>query len=335
MNSRLPFFTAALLLTLTGCADKETQAGSPDVADAGQAGVEVEGGDSAGRQPVPPDDVTNETSGEIGDAPAAPAQASVYVGSCDHELLALTPAERSALASAGFTQCATPFGVLLAADKEMPSSYVTQAAQVLAEILDQNMDGVVDDLGVQAAVADHQVAWLAMPMDPDVWEGSQLPALQGALGYDIVIPAWWLDVKDGGPDTHGRAVMVEEIHHFMTQFGYSEVYPQTFGVHDWSSVIAMETAAAQCDYWQHPENSCPDSPAESPGDCADPSCDVVEFYQQVAVLRAGMAPGWSGIGFPATAAALEERLSDTIKAVLDDPAYHQLKAPLTFAYPLE
>ena len=39
-------------------------------------------------------------------------------------------------------------------------------------------------------------------------------------------------------------MMVEEIVHFMTQFGWSELYPVQFGVNGWSSVIAKETQAA-------------------------------------------------------------------------------------------
>jgi len=60
---------------------------------------------------------------------------------------------------------------------------------------------------------------------------------------------------------------------------------------------------------------------------------VVEFYQQVLIMRAGMSPGWLGIGFPESKDVLEQKLSDEIKAVMDDPQYHQLRAPLTFDYP--
>ena len=71
-----------------------------------------------------------------------------------------------------------------------------------------------------------------------------------------------------------------------------------------------------------------------PGDCEDPSCDVVEFYHQVVVLRAGMEPGWRGIGFPRTSTELERRLGPEIKAVMEDPRYHQIRGPLGFDYPV-
>jgi AcrR family transcriptional regulator len=232
------------------------------------------------------------------------------------------------------TQVAMPFGVLLAADERMPPAYVEQAAAVLAEMLDQDLDGEPDDPALVELLSDRSTAWLAMPVDDEDWERRQLPRLERVLGYDIVIPSWWLDPVPDGPDRHGRAVIVEEIHHFITQFGLSRLHPGIFGVDDWKSVIARETRRARCDFWQHPENDCPGRPAEHPGDCSDPNCDVVEFYQQVVVMRAGMEPGWLGIGFPETAEELESRLGDEIKAAIDDPDLHQLRRPLGFDYPV-
>jgi len=261
--------------------------------------------------------------------------AAVLVTTADDPALPLLPRERAALLETGMTSVAMPFGVLLAADERMPLDYVRQAAAILAEMLDQDVDGAADDPAVVAVLARRDVAWLAMPMDHERWETEQLPRLLDDLGYDIIIPEWWMEVSGPEPDAHARAVMVEEIHHFMTQFGFSTVYPAVFGVDDWTSVIARETRRAQCDFWQHPENDCLGRPAEIPGDCSDPNCDVVEFYQQVAVLRAGMQPGWRGIGFPRDAEELEARLGDEIKAAMDEPRFHQLRGPLSFDYPVE
>lgn len=265
--------------------------------------------------------------------PAGGVLRAVRVTSVDDPGLRLLDRERAALRDAGMTRVAMPFGVLLAADAGMPPAYVVEAAAILAEMMDQDLDGVADDPMVSAALARRDVAWLAMPMDPERWEREQLPRLMEDLGYDIIIPEWWMEVSGPEPDRRGRAVMVEEIHHFMTQFGFSTVYPDVFGVEDWSSVLGRETDRARCTFWQHPENDCPGSPAEIPGDCTDPSCDAVEFYQQVAVLRAGMEPGWFGIGFPRDAGELEACLGAELKAAMDDPRYHQLRRPLTFGYP--
>ena len=263
-----------------------------------------------------------------------PHPPAISIHDCRDPAVDLDQRQREVLSETGMTNVAMPFGVLLAADRRMPMPYVRQAAAVLAEMLDQDLDGEPDDPALVDLLADHSTAWLAMPVDEEDWERDQLPKLLRVLGYDIVIPSWWLDPVPGGPNAHGRAVIVEEIHHFITQFGLSRLHPEIFGVEDWNSVIARETRRAQCDFWQHPENECPNRRAEYPGDCSDPNCDVVEFYQQVVVLRAGMEPGWRGIGFPETAEELEARLGPEIRAAIDDPDLHQIRRPLGFDYPV-
>ena len=62
---------------------------------------------------------------------------------------------------------------------------------------------------------------------------------------------------------------------------------------------------------------------------------IVEFYQQVLILRVGMTPAWLGIGFPNSKEQLDQLLGKEIKEVMDNPIYHQLKDPLTFNYPLD
>jgi len=241
---------------------------------------------------------------------------------------------RSALKEVGFTKCSMPFGVLIGADSAMPDEYVQAAINVVAELLDLDGDGVADDDRVVAELANwKEVGWLPMPMDQQGWREKERK-LTDHLGYTLIIPDWWMRTKESGPDARGKAVIVEEISHFILQFGYSEVYPAQFGVSDWTSVIARETRRAGCDWWQHPENDCPDNPSEdeNPGGCSGPSCDVPEFYQQVLTLRAGMQPGWFGIGFPRTREELEAKLSQEVKDLMDDPKYHQVNRPLTFDY---
>ena len=110
------------------------------------------------------------------------------------------------------------------------------------------------------------------------------------------------------------AVRTEECHHAITQIGYGKAYPEIFGLDEgWSgtSTLLKECKKADCDYWQHPENSCTTkkpilpplkcfySTVSSPGQiypgnggyactayqkkstCGDPSCDCIEWYHQV------------------------------------------------------
>ena len=295
---------------------------------------------NSGSSTSKPDPSTTETTTGSGsssttetdaDPPATPVQLDPV--RCDSEAAALPDGWADALTSAGLTKCASPFGIIIGAAEDVPDAYIRTVAQIVAELLDPDIDGVANDSAVLEALANGRNVWLPMPTNRRSWTGGVEEELGRTLrSYGIMIPQWWLGpFRDDGPDEHARAVMVEEVIHAFTQFGYGRVYPDAFGVNSWQSVIAKETAAAQCDWWQHPENDCPGRPSEG-GDCSDPSCDVTEFYQQVVVMRAGMTPGWLGIGFPENRESLEERLSDDIKAVMDNPDHHQLRAPLTFRY---
>jgi hypothetical protein len=239
----------------------------------------------------------------------------------------------ASLEAAGFTKCVAPFGVVVASPETVPDSYIDMVARIIGELLDPDMDGLANDPGVRGQLAMGRNVWLPMPVDESSWTGGAEEALGRELGsYGIMIPSWWLGGFDSAePNERARQVMVEEVVHAFTQFGYAEEYPEVFGVSDWTSVIGRETMRAQCDWWQHPENSCPGRPSMG-GDCSDPSCDIVEFFQQVVVLRAGMTPGWLGIGFPRDRDTLEGLLSDDIKAAIDNRMYNQLRQPLSFTY---
>ena len=104
--------------------------------------------------------------------------------------------------------------------------------------------------------------WFPMPTGRTSWSGGVEENLGKKIqSYGIMIPKWWMgSFSSFGPDKRSKAVMVEEVLYGFTQFGYGVAYPKVFGVNDWNSLIARETKAAQCDWWQYPENSCPGRP---------------------------------------------------------------------------
>jgi hypothetical protein len=150
------------------------------------------------------------------------------VYSCDSDSIIISVDAKNALMDVGMTQCMMPFGVLLSADENMPRSYLEMSGKILAELLDQDLDGSIDDSSLFAYVSNWEFGWLAMPTDHEKWETEQLPNLINKLGYDIIIPSWWMNITHQEPNEHSIAVMVEEITHFLTQFGYGPRYPNEF-----------------------------------------------------------------------------------------------------------
>ena len=52
----------------------------------------------------------------------------------------------------------------------MPEAYVQKAAQILAELMDKDMDGIADDEALASQLSQWSTAWLAMPWDPELRE---------------------------------------------------------------------------------------------------------------------------------------------------------------------
>ena len=106
-------------------------------------------------------------------------------------------------------------------------------------------------------------------------------------------------------------IRVEEAHHAITQNGYAKVYPSVFGLST-KSTLVKECNKATCDWWTHPENKCLKKKpllknvekcmktwVSYPGElypynngekctvsqnkqsCNYPSCNCIEWYQQV------------------------------------------------------
>ena len=268
-----------------------------------------------------------------------PLSVHIHPTSCSSSEIGISKKWIETLESANFTKCVRPFGLLIGAQDGIPDVYIAQAAKIAAEILDPDMDGEPNDSTVFQLVSDYTTAWIPMPTDRNSWtSGGVEDELGQKLGsYGLQLPQWWMigdkEFGDLNPDQKAVATMVEEIIHFMTQFGYSPAYPEIFGVESWNSLIAKETKRASCDWWQHPENDCPNNPRSYGDGCSHPNCDVTEFYHQVLVTRAGMKPGWLGIGFPTTPEELDLKLSSNVKEAMDLPKYNQINKPLVFSYP--
>ena len=157
----------------------------------------------------------------------------------------------SLLKSKSLTKVACPFGVPVVGHKDFPTGYVLYAANVLARLLDKNQDGAVDDAAVlkglktdykTIAIGGISQATEDVPMDDDwitfglqVWKGPD----------DVVV---------------AKRILVEEIFHMVTQWGWGIAYPSDVGSNDFTTSIAcreMMRVACCNPGWMHPENRCP------------------------------------------------------------------------------
>lgn len=266
-------------------------------------------------------------------------------------------------------KCVMPFGVVVAGEAEYPSSYLIFAANVIGEFLDPSSDGTLD-LQVAAALAG---------------DGSEQPFLAGfrAQPSDEACNDGCFDLMsrnaiDGARDA--RRILVEEVHHLLLQRGWSQAYPDIFGVETWESTIAQAKRKAECVWFHHPENfsrkpmascekacpgscdrvcdggscfqcswrlgqmrddvyhaclrACPDGICQV-GGCAEPECDVVEFFFRAHMAFIGDAETFFLEPMAhqlASGAHISEHLTSGMVDALTSPRFQLRRTPVTGVY---
>jgi len=230
--------------------------------------------------------------------------------------------------------------------------------KLLAEILDQNRDGRIDDLKLRKHLRNYKKNyWIAMPVRQWLWENVQADKLaqwraSGEIGRAIAIPAWtmnsfseMLESLQVENDTKNKlsesitinnqpiwaSVILEKIHNFLT-YNWAIRYPETFGLDQMTpSILGRETMKANCVFWKHPVNTCP---IQVTNGCTDLRCNAVAFHHQVGLIYAGMEPAWYSKMIPRKRSKLMKKLSPSYKKLLKKNRYHQLQKPLKYDYPI-
>jgi len=264
----------------------------------------------------------------------------------------LSPPQVQKLKEVGASKVMCPFGVLIIGTSSFKDVYMKMAANIVASILDPNGDGVPDDPDVIESLTynndeDHKGAVLSCGSTHS--EESTLDTLGNVFDYSFSCQVWKVDQQDR---REIDGVLMEEAFHMVHQEGYAWVYPDEFGLEDYtSSIVGRETARLECvePGYFHPENECPAGSPRQPGNpapipleggCNYPSCDVAEFYKMALFLARGMGwdndPNsvdvWASDYMPTWQQDVLDMLSPEFKNMINDPHFHQIQGPLTSEY---
>lgn len=209
----------------------------------------------------------------------------------------LLPASlRQTLASEQKTKCIQVFGALIAGTAGADSNAMKYSANIIAQLLDPNGDGTVDDPNVADKLdmfKNPHTGWINYGTDA----ASEKSTLDGSFSSQV----WKAWENSGKP-----SIALEEAFHMVHQTAWAEVYPDAFGYKQWGnnkqSVACRCMREAQCTWYQHPENGgCTDINGKKcystevqdvfksgtipgtcgTGTCSDPSCDCLEFFHKV------------------------------------------------------
>ena len=110
------------------------------------------------------------------------------------------------------------FGISIYAYSDVEDSKLLHAANLMAQYLDNNEDGTVDNMNLLTALTTNNAALF-------MWKSeSQINLNAQDLGADETIPSWHTNGHTGEFDA-----AIEEIWHVITHSGYANAYPTIFG----------------------------------------------------------------------------------------------------------
>ena len=124
------------------------------------------------------------------------------------------------------------FGIPIYAYSDVEDSKLLHAANLMAQYLDNNEDGTVDNMTLLTALTTNNAALF-------MWKSeSQINLNAQDLGADESIPSWHTNGHTGRFDA-----AIEEVWHVITHTGYANAYPTIFGENVGTSLTnAMDIA---------------------------------------------------------------------------------------------
>ena len=143
--------------------------------------------------------------------------------------------------SSSFTKGLTVFGISLLATSGVSDAKLLHAANVTAELLDNDENGTVDNLCVVAKLNDLSTYVTMYNTDSSEFNTDTMVDAEvtkmTSLGANETV--------DNYADNVSHDASIEEIFHLITQYGYSNVYPTVFGESNTSTATmaqAMDVA---------------------------------------------------------------------------------------------
>ena len=163
------------------------------------------------------------------------------------------------------------FGIYLMAAPNVPNATLEHAAAVMAGYLDNDADGVADDLAVVQEMVNANAA-MVMPKNEDdmetIFEALPESFHQKVESGEIALQDLYAsEVHPGGRGGSDFDATLEEVLHLVTHIGYANAYPDKFAETSGSNLTALMDLARGGHY----EESNPDECEDEQGPCALPA----------------------------------------------------------------
>ena len=160
------------------------------------------------------------------------------------------------------------FGVPVYALKDVSDVKLLHAANILAQFLDNNEDGIVDNPLIVLTLINQESGIFLWAKESDAGKIS----LQD-LGDEETIPVWHVNGHNGRFDA-----ALEEIWHVITHSGYSIVYPTIFGESAGSSIANAMDIARGGQFTSIPSSYPNDAWYSYTDATCDYNCQITEYF---------------------------------------------------------
>lgn len=220
-----------------------------------------------------------------------------------------------------FEKKVTVFGIPIYAVMNADDERLLHAANVMAQYLDNDEDGNVDDptvLNVMKGVNAYMLMW-KKENDLDKVDPGQVGEYGQDLGNDETIPEWHSNGHTGQFDAS-----LEEVWHIITHAGYARAYPSAFGESAGSALAAAMDIARGGHFTSIPNPYPAGAWYTYDDETCDYPCMVAEyFYWAMTSILGAQANRLSEISqeWDLNTAALVQQNDSTVYNLLTDPQY--------------
>ena len=247
--------------------------------------------------------------------------------------------------SANLTKGLTVFGINILATSEVTDAKLLHAANITAELIDNNEDGTADNPTVLKALVDNSTfvkmynlqSGNSVTIDTDVLDDAGVSKNTSLGAYETV---------DNYADGVSHDASIEEIFHLITQYGYSVAYPTVFEESNTSTsamALAMDTARGGRQLtttdgaWVYNNTTCPATGSVESGKAwwfydeasADYKTMQTEYMYWAVTSKFGMHDSTAG----RTKADSEWCPNTKAELLAQDPTIYNLIDNATYAFP--
>lgn len=194
------------------------------------------------------------------------------------------------LVKIGFEKYVDVCGLAVAAEERVPDDILLEIAAVVAEYLDSDEDGVVDDINLYKSLVSNKAFF------PVVFDSSEnksqdlITRMYQEYKLDLAVVSVSGEENDVKNKIRGMMPVYEEINHVFFRYGYRLVYPEAFGT-DHGSKLTLCMDKARGGYFPNIPKDYPEEAwfvIEDDG-CDYSSCQTDEYFYNAFVIVTGIA----------------------------------------------